>query len=63
MKMITEDLLQEFDEDDLFVGYNPVMPMKIFGYELEPFKCEIYISSKLHITEIAQALSQYLGKR
>ena len=58
--MINADLLQEFDEDDLYVGYNPVMPIKIFGYELEPSECEIYISSKLHITEIASALSQYL---
>ena len=58
--MINADLLQEFDEDDLFVGYNPVMPMKIFGYELESSECEIYISSKLHIAEIAPALSQYL---
>ena len=57
--MITADLLQEFDEDDLYVGYNPVIPMKIFGYELEPSECEIYISSKLHITEIVPALSQY----
>ena len=58
--MINADLLQEFDEDDLYVGYNPVMPIKIFGYELEPSKCEIYISSKLQIAEIAPALSQYL---
>ena len=58
--MITADLLQEFDEDDLYVGYNPVTPIKIFGYELEPSKCEIYISSKLQIAEIAPALSQYL---
>lgn len=57
--MTTADMLQEFDEDDLFVGYNPVMPMKIFGYELEPSECEIYISSKLHITEIVPALSQH----
>lgn len=34
-KMINRDLLQQFDEDDLYVGYNPAMPMKIFGYELE----------------------------
>ena len=58
--MINRDLLQQFDEDDLYVGYNPAMPMKIFGYELESSKCEIYISSKLQITEIALALSQYL---
>ena len=58
--MINADLLQEFDEDDLYVGYNPVMPIKIFCYELEPSKCEIYISSKFHITEIVPALSQYL---
>ena len=58
--MINVDLLQEFDEDDLYVGYHPVMPMKIFGYELEPSECEIYISSKLQIAEIAPALSQYL---
>ena len=45
--MINRDLLQQFDEDDLYVGYNPAMPMKIFGYELESSKCEIYISSKL----------------
>ena len=58
--MINADLLQEFDEDDLYVGYNPVTPIKIFGYELEPSECEIYISSKLQIAEIAPALSQYL---
>ena len=58
--MINADLLQEFDEDDLYVGYNPVTPIKIFGYELEPSKCEIYISSKLQITEIVPVLSQYL---
>ncbi len=58
--MINADLLQEFDDDDLFIGYNPVMPIKIFGCELEPSECEIYIASEIHITEIAPALSQYL---
>lgn len=59
--MINADLLQKFDEDDLFVGYNPVMPVKIFGYELEPSNCEIYIPSKIHITEIVPALTKYLN--
>ena len=58
--MITADLLQVFDEDDLYTGYNPAMPIKIFGCELEPSECEIYVSSKLSITEIAPALSRDL---
>lgn len=58
--MLTDGLLQEFDEDDRFYLYHPIHPIKIFGFELESSECEISISRELDLKDIVSILAKYL---
>lgn len=54
------DFLNKFDEDERFVSYQPIEPIKIFNYKVEPSDCIINISKALNWIEVAPILTNYL---
>lgn len=58
--MINKESFQKFEEDDRYVFYRPIHPIKIFAYELDSLDCEVSISKNLCWEEIIPLLIQYL---
>lgn len=54
------ELLNKVDEDDRFVNYHPIKPIKIFTYKVEPSDCIISISKSLSWIEVTPILTNYL---
>lgn len=54
------DFLNKFHEDERFFNYQPIEPIKIFNYKVEPSDCIINISKALNWIEVAPILTNYL---
>ncbi len=58
--MIKREFFKKYEEDDRFISYHPIKPIKIFGFDLDMHECEINISLKIAWEEAAPILTQYL---
>lgn len=58
--MYLENFLEKFDEDDKFICYRSINPIKIFDCELDNCECEINISKELGEEDSILILTNYL---
>ena len=54
------DSFHKFDEDERFFSYQPIEPIKIFNYKVEPSDSIINISKSLNWIDVAPILTNYL---